>query len=96
MLGCNIKNILNNIGLTEKDLYNNEHKNYSMRQIYAEYLYTDKEGRVLYKAIRYKPKEFRQAQYINGIWQFNMQNVKYVPYNLPNVVKKFCRRRKRR
>lgn len=89
LAGCHTEDVVSKVGLKMSDLFNEplkKQKN-SVKQLEKEYLYTDEEGRVLYKAIRYKPKEFRQAQYINGIWQFNMQNVKYVPYNLPNVVK---------
>lgn len=84
--GCSNSQILNKKGLTEKDLFNDERRN-CMKQIEKEYIYTDEESRVLNKVIRYKPKEFRQAQYINGIWKYNMQNARHVPYNLPNIAK---------
>lgn len=58
-----------------------------MKQIEKEYIYTDEESRILNKVIRYNPKDFKQAQYINGMWKYNMQNAKHVPYNLPNIVK---------
>ncbi len=82
--GCNTKQILKSVGLNEADLFNTKRE----RDIIdKEHLYTDADNRLLYKVVRFIPKRFIQAQYINGNWQYNMQNVKYVPYNLPNVVK---------
>ena len=85
--GCDIQKILASVGLQEKDLFNNEVINNMTNVIEKEYIYTDEENRVLYKVVRYIPKRFVQAQYINGSWQYTMQNAQYVPYNLPNVKK---------
>lgn len=76
--------ILRAVGLTEKDLFNNVQKK---PEIVAEYIYNDKEGKKLYKVIRFEPKNFVQAKYDNGKWIFKMTGVNYVLYNLPNVVK---------
>lgn len=84
--GCNTKDILSKVGLTEKDLFNNRNESYRTT-IEKEYLYTDEENRLLYKVIRYKPKKFSQAKYIDGTWINNMENVKRVPYNLPSLAK---------
>lgn len=83
LLGCTTKDVLNAVYLTEKDLFNNK----TVKTIEKEYIYTDEESRILYKVIRYHPKRFSQAQYLNGRWENNMNNVKHVPYNLPNIVK---------
>lgn len=58
-----------------------------MKQLEKEYLYTDEENRISHKVIRYTPKGFSQQQYINGIWNNNMENAKLFPYNLPNIIK---------
>lgn len=84
--GCDNKDILNKIGLKEKDLFNNERSNY-MNTIDKEYIYTDEENRILYKVIRFFPKRFQQAKWENGKWHNNMENVRRVPYNLPNILK---------
>lgn len=84
--GCTHKDILSAINLTERDLFNNE-KEKKMEILEKEYIYTDEEARMLFKVIRYNPKRFIQAQYLNGIWEYNMRNAKYVPYNLPNILK---------
>lgn len=59
-----------------------------MQEIETEYLYKDENSNIINKVIRYKnPKGFCQAQYINGEWKYNIQNVRRVPYNLPNIIK---------
>lgn len=83
--GCSLESILSSVGLTEKDLFNNEIQ--EKPKIVAEYIYTNSENKPLYKVIRYCPKSFVQAKYDNGKWIYKMTNVEYVPYNLPNVVK---------
>lgn len=83
MLGCDTKNILASVGLTEKDLFNNVQER---PHVVAEYIYTDELNRPLYKVIRYEPKNFIQAKYNNGSWIFKMTDVRYVLYNLPKVI----------
>lgn len=82
--GCSIQEILKSIQLSEKDLFNNIP---AKTAVVAEYIYRDEGGKPLYKVIRLEPKEFLQAKYNNGKWVFKMDGTKYVPYNLPNVIK---------
>ena len=82
--GCETKTILRNAGLEEKDLFNTVQKK---PEVVAEYIYKDKDGKTLYKVMRFEPKNFVQAKYDNGNWIFKMTGVNYVLYNLPNVVK---------
>ena len=84
--GCKTKDIVHKVNLSEKDLFNNK-ISIEKETMEKEYLYTDEESRILYKVTKYKPKDFRPSQYINGRWQKNLQNVRRVPYNLPNVIK---------
>lgn len=84
--GCDLNNILNAIGLQEKDLFNNPPKD-SKPKIVKEYYYTDEDNKPLYKVIRYEPKSFVQAKYDNGKWVYKMTGVRYVLYNLHNVSK---------
>lgn len=84
--GCDLNNILNAIGLQEKDLFNNLPKD-SKPKIVKEYYYTDEDNKPLYKVIRYEPKSFVQAKYDNGKWVYKMTGVRYVLYNLHNVSK---------
>lgn len=85
MHGCNTKDILNKMGLTEKDLFNNQ-KQLKKSEIVAEYIYKDRNSYPLYKVMRLEPKSFLQAKYTNGKWIFKMTGVNYVLYNLPNVI----------
>ena len=84
--GCNSENIVNSIGLTMKDLFIKETEK-KMEKLEKEYYYTDENGNKLYKTMRYNPKRFVQAKFCNNEWIFNMQNVRYVLYNLPNIIK---------
>lgn len=84
--GCNVKDILNKLNLKESDLFNNKQK-FIKTKLIAEYFYTDEIDNKLYKAERYEPKGFKQAKYYNGQWIYNMKNINYVLYNLPNVIK---------
>lgn len=83
--GCLTENILKNIGLSEKDLFNNSKKD--KPQIVAEYIYRDENDKPLYKVVRFEPKNFMQAKYDNGNWIWKMNDVRYVLYNLSNVLK---------
>lgn len=83
MHGCDTKNILAAVGLTEKDLFNNMQEK---PHVVAEYIYTDENKKPLYKVMRYEPKNFIQAKYNNGNWVFKMNDVRYVLYNLPKVI----------
>lgn len=82
--GCDTLNILNSVGLTEKDMFNNVKEK---PQLVVEYIYRDENGNPLYKVMRFEPKNFIQARYNNGEWVYKMAGVRYVLYNLPNVIK---------
>ena len=83
--GCDTKDILNAVGLKESDLFNN--KIQEKPKVVKEYLYKNEDGNTLYKVMRFEPKNFVQAKYENGKWIYKMAGVRYVLYNLPNVVK---------
>jgi RecA-family ATPase len=48
----------------------------------ARYDYTDEEGNLLFQAIRFEPKGFRQGHSENGRWIPNLKGVRRVPYRL--------------
>ena len=57
-------------------------------QIVATYDYCDANGGVLYQAVRYKPKDFRQRKPDGkGGWEWNMQGVDRVLYRLPELLR---------
>jgi hypothetical protein len=56
-------------------------------QVIAEYSYTDEHGQLLYQALRYVPKDFRQRAPINGSgWTWSIKGVRRVLYRLPEVL----------
>jgi putative DNA primase/helicase len=83
--GCSEEDILSEMNLKWSDLFFNEQK----KEIVKTYNYTDKEGELLYQAVRYKPKSFRQRrpQPDGNGWVWNLGNTQRVLYNLPAVLK---------
>lgn len=91
--GCAAELILAAAGLAWKDLFpprdenNNGHKSNGQQRIVATYDYQNSEGELLYQAVRYEPKDFRQRKPDgNGGWQWNMQGVNRVLYRLPDLI----------
>jgi putative DNA primase/helicase len=80
--GCSFKAIIDAIGLTAGHVTAPKHVTPLPRQI-ASYDYRDLTGRVIYRAVRYEPKDFKQCQ-PNGAggWIWNMRGVQRVPYRL--------------
>ena len=57
-------------------------------RIVANYDYADEDGEVLYRVVRYDPKDFRQCRPDSkGGWIWDMKDVGRVPYRLPELVK---------
>jgi 5S rRNA maturation endonuclease (ribonuclease M5) len=55
-------------------------------KISATYDYTDEEGELLYQAVRYEPKDFRQRKPTpDGGWLWTIKDVQRVLYRLPEV-----------
>jgi len=58
------------------------------RKIVKTYNYTDESGNLLYQVVRYEPKGFAQRRPDgNGGWIWNLDGVRRVLYNLPEVIK---------
>lgn len=57
------------------------------RRIVTTYDYRDAGGNVIYQAVRYEPKDFRQRRpKPGGGWLWNMQGIEPVPYRLPELL----------
>ncbi len=55
--------------------------------IVAEYNYFDEKGNLLFQAVRYSPKDFKQRRPDgNGGWINNLEGVRRVPYRLPEII----------
>lgn len=56
-------------------------------KIVATYDYTDEDGQLLYQAVRFDPKDFRQrAPKPDGTWSWSIKGVRRVLYRLPEVL----------
>lgn len=88
--GCDTANILAAVGLRFADLFPPKEPKATprraKREIVATYDYTDDAGNVLYQAVRFEPKEFRQRQPgADGEWVWNLQGITRVLYALPRL-----------
>lgn len=55
--------------------------------IAATYDYVDEQGELLYQAVRYEPKDFRQRRPLpEGGWSWSIKGVRRVLYRLPEVI----------
>jgi len=87
---CPVEDILAAVGLTTRDLFyvprDAPAKPQGRATIVATYAYTDATGTVLYEAVRFAPKDFRQRQPDGkGGWTWSMQGVRRVPYALDRL-----------
>lgn len=55
-------------------------------QIVATYDYTDEAGVLLYQAVRYDPKDFRQRKPEGSGWNWSIKGVRRVLYRLPEIL----------
>lgn len=100
--GCDTKEIVTALGLTEKDLFKSTPaKKFTPKYktpepavtkvkpaIEKTYSYTNARGKELYQAVRLQPKSFRQRHRgQDGKWIWNMEGVERVLYRLPEVIK---------
>ena len=88
--GCTTNNIVSALGLEMSDLDTNQNNNgrkKQKRKVSKIYDYTDRDGKILYKVLKYEDKSFSQ-RYPDGNngWIFNVKGVKRVPYKLPEIV----------
>ena len=83
--GCSQESVFTAAGLDSGDLVTEPNKK---SRIVATYDYHDENGAVLYQTVRYEPKDFRQRHSDgNGGWTWNLNGVRRVLYNLPEVLK---------
>lgn len=56
-------------------------------RIVSEYSYVSAEGELLFQALRYEPKDFRQRKpKPGGGWAYNLKDVQLVPFQLPELI----------
>lgn len=88
--GCEVKDIVKEMGLTLRDLFPNQASWDSEPD--AIYSYTDEQGNELYQAVRLPGKQFRQRHYdpehpdAKDGWVKNLDGIRRVIYRLPEVI----------
>lgn len=83
--GCEVAEILRADGLAAADLF--ERRNGNGRVEVASYDYVDESGELLFQAVRFAPKDFRQRQPDgHGGWIWNLRGVRRILFRLPQVV----------
>jgi hypothetical protein len=86
---CKLDEILKAVELTKADLFlSNGSANGSAigsakrksgkGKIVAEYNYRDEDGEILFQAVRFDPKDFRQRRKLNGKWVWSLGDVRRV------------------
>jgi len=81
--------IVKALGLAWNDLFVDEPggPRKTGNRIVATYDYTDETGALLYQAVRFQPKDFRQRRPDGrGGWAWNLEGVRRVLYHLPNLL----------
>lgn len=85
--GCDTDEVLAALDLTRADLFDEPRSNGARPQIVATYDYRDEAGTLLYQAVRYEPKGFRQRRPDgNGGWVWSLDGTRGVLYKLPSVL----------
>jgi Protein of unknown function (DUF3631) len=93
--GCKVDDIVAAVGVTMADIMNGNGEPRTERRskggvqtgtLVATYDYENENGTLLYQAVRYNPKDFRQRRPDGtGGWIWNMQGVRRVLFNLPGI-----------
>ena len=83
--GCEVEQIVAAIGLDVRDLF--EHEAEGGRRLVECYDYVDEHGALLYQAVRYEPKTFKQRRPDGrGGWVWKLGKTRRVLYRLPQVI----------
>ncbi|MHC4961725.1 MAG: DUF3987 domain-containing protein, partial [Planctomycetota bacterium] len=84
--GCDIKDILAAINLTERDLFTRS-KSKSSKTIETTYDYQDAGGNLLYQVVRFTDKTFKQRRKnARGRWVNQVKKTPKVLYRLPEIL----------
>jgi len=83
---CTGEEILNSMGLSWKDIYFDNGRKNNKKEIVATYDYRDKNGKLLYQVVRFKPKTFRQRRPAGDGFKWGIGNKTRVLYKLEQVI----------
>jgi hypothetical protein len=93
--GCTVDAVCAAVGLRVVDLMPtadkralpSKPKSNGKPRIVAQYDYRDEAGNVVFQAVRYEPKDFRQRRpKPGGGWDWSVKGVRVVPYRLPELL----------
>ena len=87
--GCAVETILGALGLKMADLFPPKASNGKPARKPVTYDYTDEAGALLFQAVRFEPKNFRQRRpdpQNSGKWIWNLKETRRVLYRLPEVL----------
>lgn len=88
--GCETRQIAAALGIEIKDLFDEpliKPSSNGRKQIITTYDYRDASGKLLYQAVRYEPKDFRQRRPDGaGGWLWNLHDTPRVLYRLPELL----------
>jgi putative DNA primase/helicase len=89
LAGCSTDEVLAALGLSMRDLFDDDDSPTQARSVEAEYDYTEESGELLFQVVRFAPKDFRQrrpdATSADG-WAWSIKDVRRVLYRLPEVI----------
>ncbi|MGH2782032.1 MAG: toprim domain-containing protein, partial [Thermoleophilaceae bacterium] len=84
--GCTAEDVCAALGLDVAELFPREERT-NGRAIVARYQYVDEEGGLLFEAVRFSPKDFRQRRPDgHGGWTWKLSDTRRVLYRLPELV----------
>jgi putative DNA primase/helicase len=81
--GCRTEDVLAEAKLDWADIFADRQNGGA--EIAATYDYRDERGRLLFQAVRFSPKDFRQRRRVGGEWVWNLSGVRRVLYRLPGL-----------
>ncbi|MFN7948249.1 MAG: AAA family ATPase [Blastocatellia bacterium] len=91
--GCSIEAVTAAIGISLSDLFppklttNGQSSHSEKHSIIASYPYRDEAGKLLFEAVRYEPKDFRQRRPDGkGGWLYSLNGTRRVLYRLPELL----------
>ena len=85
--GCSTRDVCTALGITEADLFASDNGHQVKSQLVATYDYRDETGELLYQAVRYSPKDFKQRRPDGkGGWIWNLKGVRRVLYRLRELI----------
>ena len=85
--GCSLEEIVGAVNLPMSALFSDPPNGNGKKEIAATYDYVDEGGALLFQAVRFAPKDFRQRRPDgNGGWEWKLGDTRRVLYRLPKVL----------